>query len=186
MAKGKIAAVLIILIIGVVAGYFFYHDYVQGTVTLSITDPPGGSQGSNPHYNSTIQHIYVLFTGIDIHQTGLGSTNDTGWYPIVGAPARVDMLSVLNSSKTMASVNLPTGTYNQLRFPIATVTVIFSTIGNVTYLVPSDSLKVSITGGGFQSAPGTRTQLLLTISFNDAEILAMNGHLTPHATATIA
>lgn len=177
---------MIILIIGVIAGYFFYHDYVQGTVTLSITDPPGGSQGSNPHYNSTIQHIYVLFMGIDIHQSGIGSTNATGWHPIVGAPAKVDMLSVLSSSKSLASVNLPTGTYDQLRFPVVTVNVTFSRIGNVTYLVPSDALTVSITGGGFQSAPGTKIQLLLTISFNDAEILAMNGYLTPHATATVS
>lgn len=185
MAKGKIAAVLIILIIGVVAGYFFYHDYVQGTVTLSITDPPGGSHGGNPHYNSTIQHIFVLFTGIDIHQSGIGSSNSTGWHPIVGTPTTVDMLSVLSSSKNLASVNLPTGTYDQLRFPVATATVTFSTIGNVTYLVPSDALRVSITGGGIQSAPGTRIQLLLTISFNDAEIMAMNGQLTPHATAAV-
>ncbi len=173
-----------ILIIGAIAGYYFYRDYAQGTVTLNITDPPGGN-GSNPHYNSTILHIYLLFTGIDIHQSGIGSTNDTGWRAIVGSPTTVDMISVLTSSKTFASVNLPTGTYDQLRFPAATATVTFSTIGNVTYILPSDLMRVSISGGGFQSSPGTRTQLLLTISFNNAEILAMNGHLTPHATATI-
>jgi hypothetical protein len=182
LAKGKIAAVLVILIVGLTVGYFFYHDYAQGSVTLSITDPPGG----NHHYNATILHIYVTFVGFQIHQAGIGSTNDTGWHSIVGLPTTIDMLSVLSASRTLATANLATGSYDQLRFPISTAIVTFSTIGNVTYAVPSNSLKVSITGGGFQSSPGAHTQLLLTISFNDAEILAINGMLTPHATATVA
>jgi uncharacterized protein DUF4382 len=185
LAKGKIAAVLIILIIGGTAGYFFYRNYAQGTVTLSITDPPSNQNGNNPHYNSTILHVYVTFLGIDIHQAGFGSTNDTGWNTIVGPPMTIDMLSVLTTSRTVATTNLATGSYDQLRFPISTAIVTFSTIGNVTYTVPSSTLKVTITGGGFQSSPGTNVQLLLTISFNDAEIMAMNGHLTPHTTATV-
>jgi len=185
LAKGKIATVLVILIVGVIAGYFFYHDYAQGSVTLSITDPPGGN-GGNPHYNSTILHIYITFVGIEIHQAGIGSTNDTGWHSIVGPPTMVDMLTILNNSRTLASTNLATGSYDQLRFTVSTAVVDFSTVGNVTYTVPSGSLKVSIVGGGFQSSPGTQTRLLLTVSFNDAEILAMNGHLTPQATATVS
>jgi len=185
LGKGKIATVLVILIVGLTAGYFFYHDYAQGSVTLSITDPPGGN-GGNPHYNSTILHIYVTFVGFQIHQAGIGSTNDTGWHSIVGLPTTIDMLSVLATSRTLATANLATGSYDQLRFPISTAVVTFSTVGNVTYTVPSGSFKVSITGGGFQSSPGTQIKLLLTISFNDAEILAMNGMLTPHATATVS
>jgi uncharacterized protein DUF4382 len=183
LAKGKIATVLVILIVGLIAGYFFYHDYAQGSVTLSITDPP--ANGGNQHYNSTILHIYVTFVGFQIHQAGVGSTNDTGWHSLVGLPTTIDMLSVLTTSRTLATANLATGSYDQLRFPIPTAIVTFSTVGNVTYTVPSSSFKVSITGGGFQSSPGTHTQLLLTISFNDAEIVAMNGMLTPHATATV-
>lgn len=186
MAKGKIAAILAILIVGGTAGYFFYHDYAQGVVTLSITDPPLAQSPNGQHYNSTILHIYVSFTEIDIHQVGIGSTNDTGWYSLVRSPTTVDMLSVLNSQRTLATANLATGQYDQLRFPVSTAMVTFSTIGNVTYKIPSSSLKVTISSGGFQSSPGTRTNLLLTISFNDNEILAMNGNLTPHATATVS
>ena len=185
MAKGKIAAILIILIIGGTAVYFFYRNYAQGTVTLSITDPPNNQNGNNPHYNSAILHIYVTFLGIDIHQAGFGSTNDTGWNTIVGPPTTIDMLSVLTTSRTLATTNLATGSYDQLRFPISTAIVTFSIIGNVTYTTPSGTLKVTITGGGFQSSPGTSVQLLLTISFDNSEIIAMNGHLTPHATAAV-
>ena len=186
MAKGKIAAILVILIVGGTAGYFFYRDYAQGSVTLSISDPPANPNGNSPHYNSSILHIYVTFVGIEIHQAGIGSTNYTRWYSIVGLPTTIDMFSVLSTSKTLGTTDLATGTYDQLRFPVSTAIVTFSTIGNVTYTIPSSSLKVSITGGGFESSPGTRTQLLLTLSFSNAEILAMNGQLTPHATATVA
>lgn len=184
MAKGKIAAVLAILIVGGSAGYFFYHDYAQGIVTLNISDPPQAQNPSGQHYNSTILHIYITFTEIDIHQAGIGSTNDTGWYSLVRTPTTVDMLSVLNGQRTLATSNLATGQYDQLRFPVSAAIVTYSTIGNVTYKIPSSSLKVTISSGGFQSSPGSRTNLLLTISFNDNEILAMTGNLTPHATAT--
>jgi len=173
------------LMIGGVAGYLFYHDYAQGTVILKITGPPGSVNGNSQHYNSSILHIYVTFTGIDLHLGGFGSQNSTGWMAIVGVPTTVDMISVLGATRTLGSQNLPTGTYDQLRFPVSTAIVTFSKIGNITYSVPSNSLKVGILGGGFQSAPGTHVNLLLTISFNDNEIMAMNGNLSPHATAQV-
>ena len=185
MAKGKIAGVLVILMIGGVAGYFFYHDFAQGTVTLAINDPPSSPNGNSQHYNSSILHIYITFTKIDVHLGGFGSQNSTGWYPIVTSPTTVDMISVLTTSKTLGNRNLPTGTYDQLRFPASAATVTFSNVGNVTYSIPSDSLKVTIAGGGFQSSPGTHVNLLLTLSFNNNEIVAMNGNLTPHATAQV-
>ncbi len=186
MAKGKIAGILAILIVGTVAGYFFYHDYVQGTVTLSITDPPQANNASSQHYDPSILHIYMTLTEIDIHQAGIGSTNSTGWTSIVvGFPATVDMISVLNSSRTLGSANLATGTYDQVRFPVTTAIVTFSTVGNVTYTIPGGMVRVSIDGGGFQSSPGTKVNILLTVSFDNSEILAMNGHLTPHAMAQV-
>jgi hypothetical protein len=185
LARGKIAGVLVILIVGGMAGYFFYHDFAQGTVTLAINDPPGSQDGNGPHYNSSILHIYVTFVAIDVHQGGFGSQNSTGWYPIVASPRTVDMISVLTTSRTLGSRSLPTGTYDQLRLPASSATVTFSNAGNVTYSIPSDSLIVTIPGGGFQSSPGTRLTLLLTLSFNSNEIMAMNGNLTPHATAQV-
>lgn len=185
MAKGKIAGVLAILIIGGAAGYFFYHDYAQGTVTLAINDPPSSQSNNNQQYNSSILHIYVTLAGIDVHLGGFGSQNSTGWYPIVANPTTVDMISVLTTTRTLGSRNLPTGTYDQLRMQASSAIVTFSTVGNVTYSIPSDSLKVTI-AGGFQSSPGTHVNLLLTLSFNNNEIMTMNGNLTPHATAQVS
>jgi len=175
MAKGTAAVILVILITGAVSGYFFYTRFVQGTVVLSITDPPKVQPGSGQQYDPSME----------VHQGGYGNSSTSGWYAIVGSQKTVDMISILTTAKTLGSARLSTGTYDQIRFPVSSAVVTFSNIGNVTYLVPSDSLRVSITGGGFQSSPGTTVNLRLTLSFNSNEILAMNGHLTPHATAQI-
>ena len=185
MAKGTAAVILSILIIGAISGYFFYTRYVQGTVVLSITDPPQVQPGSGQLYDPSILHIYLTFATMEIHQAGFGNSSNNGWYAIAGSQKTIDMISVLTTAKTLGSARLATGTYDQLRFPVSAAVVTFSNIGNVTYSIPSDSLKVSITGGGFQSSPGTTVNLRLTLFFNNNEILAMNGHLTPHATARI-
>ena len=183
MGKGFAVVILVILMIGAVSGYLFYTRYVQGSVILNVTDPPQG-QGNNSHqYDPTILHIYLTFTTVEIHQGGLGNPSNNTWITIPISQKTVDMISVLTVSKTIGSARLSTGTYDQLRFPVSKAIVTFSNLGNVTYSVPSDTMKVSITGGGFQSFPGSTANLLLTISFNNNEILAMNGNLTPHATA---
>ncbi len=185
MAKGVAAVILVILVIGAVSGYFFYTRYVQGTVVLSISDPPQAQPGSGQQYDPSILHIYLTFTRMEIHQGGLGNPSNSSWYVVIGSQKTVDMISVLTVAKTLGSARLATGTYDQLRFPVSSAVVTFSNFGNVTYTIPGDSLKVSITGGGFQSSPGATVNLRLTLSFDDNEILAMNGHLTPHASAQI-
>jgi Domain of unknown function (DUF4382) len=185
MAKGVAAVILVILVIGAVSGYFFYTRYVQGTVVLSISDPPQAQPGSGQQYDPSILHIYLTFTRMEIHQGGLGNPSNSIWYVVIGSQKTVDMISVLTVAKTLGSARLATGTYDQLRFPVSSAVVTFSNFGNVTYTIPGDSLKVSITGGGFQSSPGATVNLRLTLSFDDNEILAMNGHLTPHASAQI-
>jgi Domain of unknown function (DUF4382) len=169
---------------GTVSGYFFYTRYVQGTVVLSITDPPQAPLG-NGQYDPTILHIYLTFATIEIHQGGLGNPGNSSWYRTIGSQKTVDMISVLTVSTTLGSARLATGTYDQLRFPVSSAVVTFSNLGNVTYAVPSNSVVVSIANGGFQSSPGTIVNLRLALSFNNNEILAMNGRLTPHATAQV-
>jgi hypothetical protein len=46
-------------------------------------------------------------------------------------------------------------------------------------------LKVPIPNGGLQITATSSVTVLLTLSFNNNEILAMNGRLTPVAKATV-
>jgi len=97
----------------------------------------------------------------------------------------IDMMSVLSVSKDLGKMPLPAGKYDSLRFNVTSVTVSFLGKSNVMYSVPSGSLKVPVNNGGFQITATSSVTVQLTLSFNNNEILAMNGHLTPVATAKV-
>jgi hypothetical protein len=97
----------------------------------------------------------------------------------------IDMMSVLRVSKDLGKVPLPAGKYDSLRFNVTSVTVGFLGKPSVPYSVSSGSLKVPVINGGFQITATSSVTVLLTLSFNNNEILAMNGHLTPVATAKV-
>ena len=82
MAKGIAAVIFVILMIGAVSGYFFYTRYVQGTVVLSITDPPQVQPATVQQYDPSILHIYLTFATMEIHQGGFGNSSSSGWYAI--------------------------------------------------------------------------------------------------------
>jgi Domain of unknown function (DUF4382) len=185
LSKGPIAVILAIVIIGSVAGYFFYTSYVQGTLTLTITDPPQAQYGNSQQYDPSITHINVTFSQFEVHVAGQGDSS--GWQPfkISGQVVVVDMMSVLSLSKVLGKQPLPAGKYDSLRFNVTAVTVSFSGKPSVMYTIPSGSLKVPVINGGFQITATSSITVQLTLSFNNNEILAMNGHLTPVATAKV-
>ena len=95
------------------------------------------------------------------------------------------MMSILSVSKDLGKVPLPAGKYDSLRFNVTSVSVNFLGKPSVIYSVPSGSLKVPITNGGFQISATSSVMVQLTLSFNNSEIIAMNGFLTPVATAKV-
>jgi len=166
-----LAVVLILVVIAAVAGYLFYSP---ATVNLSVSDPP-------PLYDSSISAIYVTFVSIDLHVANAG--NNSGWTTI-NHGATINLMQVLNVSKTVGNAHLTPGKYTELRFNVSTVVVTISGF-NVTYTIPSGSLKVPITNGGFQILGGQTVNVELDLSFKNSEILAENGYLTPVATAKV-
>ncbi len=183
LSKGPIAVILGIIIIGSIAGYLFYTDYVQGTMTLTITDPAQAQYGNSPQYNSSITHINVAFSQFQVHVAGQGDSS--GWQMIKISPQTIDMIKVLSLSEVLGKVPLPAGKYDIVRFNVTGVTISFSGKPSVMYTVPSGSLKVPVTNGGFQITATSSVTVLLTLSFSNNEILAMNGYLTPVATAKV-
>ena len=183
MSKGPVAVVLAIIIIGAIAGYVFYTSYVPGTLTLTITDPAQAPPGNSQQYDPTITHILVNVSGFQVHIAGQGDSS--GWTPIAISPQKVDMMSVLNVSKILGTMKFSAGKYDALRFNVTGVTVDFVSSATASYTVPSGSLKVPIPNGGFQITATSSVTVLLTLSFNSNEILAMNGHLTPVAKAAV-
>lgn len=183
MSKGPVAVILAILIIGSVAGYLFYTNYVPGTLTLAVTDPAQAPPGSSQQYDSSIMHIYVAVSGFQVHVAGQGDAS--GWNSMPISAQTVDMMGVLNVSKILGTMKFSAGKYDSLRFNVTTVTVNFVSGTVASYTVPSESLKVPVTNGGFQITATSSVTVLLTLSFSNNEILTMNGHLTPVATAKV-
>ncbi len=110
MSKGPIAVILAIIIIGSVAGYLFYTNYVQGTMTLTITDPAQAQYGNSQQYDPSITHINVSFSQFSVHIAGQGDSS--GWLIMKISPTTIDMMSLLSVSKDLGKVPLPAGKYD--------------------------------------------------------------------------
>lgn len=183
MSKGPVAVILAIIIIGSVAGYFFYTNYVQGTMTLTITDPAQAQYGNSQQYDPSITHIKVAFSQFQVHVAGQGDAS--GWNSMPISTQTIDMMTVLNVSKILGTMKFSAGKYDSLRFNVTSVTVNFVSGAIARYTVPGGSLKVPIPNGGFQITATSSVTVLLTLSFDNLEILAMIGHLMPVAKATV-
>lgn len=183
MSKGPVAVILAIIIIGSIAGYVFYTSYVPGTLTLTIADPPLAPPGNSQQYDPSITHIYVNVSGFQVHVAGQGDAS--GWNPIAISTQTIDMMRVLNVSKILGTMKFSAGKYDSFRFNVTGVTANFVSGTTASYIVPSGSLKVPVPNGGFQIIATSSVTVLLTLSFNNNEILAMNGHLTPVAKAVV-
>ena len=167
-----LAIVAIAIIVGAVAGFLFYGP---SNAQISIRDPP-----QSP-YASSITAIYVTFSSIEVHTANAG--NNSGWHTIVTS-ATINLLTVLNVSSTLGRSTLPSGKYTELRFNVSQVIITINNV-NATFTIPSGSFKVPILNGGFQAYGALTVNVELDLSFNDNEILALNGHLNPVATAKV-
>jgi len=93
---------------------------------------------------------------------------------------------VLNVSKVLGTAQVPAGKYTELRFNVSKVVVTISGV-DFTYTIPSGSLKVPITGGGFQAYGALTVNVELDLSFRTTEILNNPTlMLNPVATARVA
>jgi hypothetical protein len=168
--KIVLALLLALVVIGGVVGFLFV---APANAQISIKDPPQQS------YDSSIQAIYVSFTSVEIHSANAG--NDSGWHTIITS-ATVNLFTVLNASKVLGKASLPPGKYTELRFNVSKVMVTVSGV-NVTYTIPSGSLKIPITGAGAQAYGALTVNIELDLSFRNNEILN-NPTLTLNPVAT--
>ncbi len=169
-----LAVVLVLVVVGAVAGVLFE---APSNTQISIRDPPQQS------YGPTIQGIYVTFTSIEVHVAN--AHNDSGWTTITTSTT-INLLTVLNVSKVLGKASVPPGKYTELRFNVSKVVVAISGL-NVTFTIPSGSLKVPITGGGFQAYGALTVNVELDLSFRTTEILNnTTSTLNPVATAKVA
>ncbi len=180
MNRKILATLVVVLAVAGVAGYIFY---APARANLRIIDPPPVP------YSASIQAIFVTFTKVEVHAANAG--NESGWHTIA-SNATINLLTVLNVSKTIGNGQLPPGRYTELRLFVseATVTLLKVYVSvNVTFSIPSGvqtGIKIVIAGGGFQVYGGQSTNIQLDFAFRNSEIITNpTGSLSPVVSATI-
>lgn len=106
----------------------------QGTLSILLTDPPTIPAG--------VSDVYVTYADLAVHLSGKG--NDTGW-TVVRASGSIDLLGAVNVSETISSSKISVGTYNMIRFAIASSEVTYYG-KNYTAFVQTSELTVPIVG----------------------------------------
>src|SRR2546427_12197074 len=160
---------------------------VGGGVVVFLFPPPSNDKkriGAPPQqsYDPSITGIFVTFTSIEIHSANAGDSS--GWHTIT-MDKTVNLFTVLNASKVLDKASLPAGKYTELRFNVSKVIITISGV-NVTYTIPSGSLKIPITGAGAQAYGALTVNVELDLSFKTGEILNNPTFtLNPVATAKV-
>jgi hypothetical protein len=108
-----------------------------GDLSVLITDPPTVPTG--------VTNVYITFENLGIHVSG--AANDSGWH-ILDVQGQIDLMSVINSTQTVATANITSGKFNALEFNVTSATVTFQGSNYTADLVYQEhTLFVPIIGG---------------------------------------
>ena len=122
----------------------------QGTLAVLLTDPPTVPEN--------VTAVYMQYSEVQAHIANAG--NNTGWYDLTGSGV-VNLMSVVNISQTIASQNLPSGSFNGLRFNATSVVVTYEGVNYTALFISGhDTLYVWIPGGINVTAAETTSALI--------------------------
>jgi hypothetical protein len=109
----------------------------SGTLAVLLTDPPTVPNGTTA--------VYATYSGLAVHIAGAG--NNSGWH-VLNAQGSINLMSIINVSRTIASANVQSGRFDALAFNITSATVTFLGKNYSAYLVYEDhTLVVPVVGG---------------------------------------
>jgi hypothetical protein len=146
--SGVIAAVLAISLVGA----YLYTQNISlgtnssttqattgptGTLAVLMTDPPTIPEG--------VTAVYMDYSNLAIHMSDAG--NNTGWTNL-GSSGDINLLSVVNSTQTIAVANISSGLFNAMKFNVSSAIVTFNGQNYTANLVYQKAyLLVTIPGG---------------------------------------
>ena len=123
------------------------EDAATGRIVIYVKDAP-----------ADWTHINVTFSAVKIHQAGLGDDNETAdndsddnatdeddgeWITITLEQQTIDLTAFVNVSALLASGNISTGKYTQIRIVVDSVTGTIVNGTHVEFKVPSGVLKIN-------------------------------------------
>ncbi len=109
----------------------------SGTLAVLMTDPPTVPDG--------VTAVYITYSDVQVHVADDG--NQSGWNDMHSS-GEINLMSVINSSQTIASANISSGKFNGLRFNVTSAVVTFQGTNYTADLVyQQHTLYVWIPGG---------------------------------------
>ena len=94
-----------------------------------MTDPP--------HVPAGVTAVYAYYYGLAVH-------GPQGWTK-VAAPGAIELMGTVNVAQTLASANIPTGSYDQVRFKLTSAQVTYNGVNYTATVVQGDYLTIRIT-----------------------------------------
>lgn len=164
MATGtKVAWAVAIAFIVVVGAFGIYlansNSTSTGKVSIMVKDLP-----------DDWMHVNVTFSEVSIHQASDG--NSSGWHNLTFASQTIDLASLVNISELLASGNVGTGKYTQIRIVVESVVGIMMDGSMVNFTVPSGELK---TTHPFNVTAGQTTTLTVDIDLSHSIVHNASG-----------
>lgn len=136
-------------------------DNAEGTLNVRLTDAP-----------ATYQAVYIDIQQVDLNR---GTEEQPQWQTIRSQPMRLDLLKLNNGADTLlASIQIETGTYNQLRFILGDNNEVIVDGESNSLTVPSgdeSGFKVNLNAEVTEDTPVTKV-----IDFDVARSVAVTGN----------
>ncbi len=127
-----------------------------GVLAAQITDPPNAPTG--------VTSILVSYSSIEVHAEGV--PDNSGWYTIA-SNGTIDLMSVVNVTKTLGSATVTSGLFTLVRIDITNATVTYMN-NNYPAQLSSNTLLLPIISGGVavesNSSAGFLIQMSPTVS----------------------
>jgi hypothetical protein len=105
-----------------------------GSFSVLLTDPPVGGTGTS--------RVYTNYDHVAAHNSH--SDQSHGWIDL-NVSGSIELTSIVNISKTIASANVKTGTYDMVRLNLTSATVTYQTRNQSAQVKPG-SLTTRISG----------------------------------------
>src|SRR2546428_9858174 len=140
-----------------IAGVAAYVYMFEGSLDVAVQDESGAWA-----------HVWVTFTQVWVHEAG--KSEDVGWHNLTVAQASIDLASLVNVSKLLASARVGPGKYTEIRLGVIAATGKMLDATPAGFSVPSGDVK-AVTP--FEVRSGTTTKL--TVDINLARSIVANG-----------
>lgn len=136
--RTTLLAIGVLVIVVVAVGVYIYFT-LPPSIRIVMKDPPAQA------YASTISHIWITFSAIQMHQVRSG--HDT-WITLNStSKVTVDLIAILNTTRDLGAFSLPSGNYTEMRFNVSTAVANIASANVTLAISPSpNGLKIPFQG----------------------------------------